>query len=125
MQLEQPEPFAVFEFNLKAAVLSQVTTAFEALPICPLTKEFITKIVPERGVFQLFESGTLVCISVAPLDIPSILEVWLFSLETHYREQLAEYGYKCLVVGRDSFGYLDESILVSYYQGMGLCDWND
>ncbi len=114
MLSQQPTRYSRFDFDLPAAMLSQLVAAFDALPIGHFTQEILAKLDPEPGVYQLYLSGKLMYVGKAVISLPENLRVQLIRLES--RNGFVDLGFKCLTVSRNWLDYADVASLAAYYQ---------
>lgn len=124
MPEDRPKPFTRFDFDLAAAVLSQLVAAFDSLPIGPLTDELLSQVDPEQGVYQLYLSGKLMYVGKATDSLAKRLGEHLWNLKGRKNVNIVELGFKCVTIHRNWIPSTHEDMLIRHYGGSGLCEWN-
>ena len=125
MSVQPPKSFDTFDFGLARAVLEQLIDQFDALPIGRLDSATINKVFAEQGVYQLFLANRLVYVRKTSKALPDSLLRHLHLLSERKDIHLADVGFKCVSISRNWMDYVDQTSLVAYYKGLGLCGWND
>ncbi|MGH7174318.1 MAG: Eco29kI family restriction endonuclease [Gemmataceae bacterium] len=124
MPTHSPKPFDRFDLDLARAVLEQLIERFETLDVGPLDAATINQVFAEQGVYQLFQAKRLVYAGKTSKVLPRRLLRHLRLLSGRKNINLADLGFKAVVINRNWMPSIHEGMVINHYTRLGLCEWN-
>lgn len=115
--------FCHFEIDIISALTEQLVAALAKLDRGSLTTQNIESVPGERGVYQLFHSGTLVYVGKAD-NLRGRLGQHLRKISGRRNISVTDMGFSCVTVHRNWTALAPEETLIVHFKEEGLCDWN-
>lgn len=112
-------PFAHFDFDLAAAVQSQLMAMLDALPVGPLTTKMLSRIDPEQGVYIIYLADKIMYIGTEVDSLPKRLGEHRKELINLKDVNARDLGFKCVIVPTNWMVYVDVKVFAAKYHWQG------
>ena len=116
---------AGFDLDLALALKEQLVTEFGRLEIGQLSRQSISQVRKDQGVYKLFYQGILVYVGKAD-NLNKRLSEHFLKISGRMNIAFDRMGFKCLYVGKNWTTLAPEESLIKFFKtsGEGQCEWN-
>jgi Eco29kI restriction endonuclease len=116
---------AHFEIDIVSALSSQLVAAFSMLDLGPLTSDEVNSLPKGQGVYKLYHHGSLVYVGKSD-SVKKRLGEHKHKISGRLNIDVADMGFKCLLVHPNWTTLAPENSLIKYYRKAreGECAWN-
>jgi hypothetical protein len=113
-----------FDIDIKSALTAQLLAAFEALTPAALNVDELSNVEAEPGVYELFQSGTLVYVGKTDGSMRKRLSEHMEKVSGRKNISLDEMTFNALYVGPNWTALAPETNLIKHYRSEGASAWN-